>query len=109
VLLDAPPSQANESWEDVVEVSVVIPERSAVRWCSWACESSGTLSDVTPGIHRVRVSARGRDEAAADEFSEVPLDAYLIELWQASPEPDRIVRTTSEDAKYWHREWGSRR
>jgi hypothetical protein len=101
-------SQEDVSWEDVVEVSVIIPDGSSPRWSSWAGEDGGALLDLIPGSYRVRVSARGRDQAAEDEFSDEPLDAYLIELWPAALEPDHIVRTTSANAAYWHQEWGSR-
>lgn len=96
------------AWEDVVEVSTVVPDGAAPAWTTWAGEDRGDL-DLPPGSYRVRVSARGRDDGAADEFAEGPVDFYLVEFWPAPAAPDAVVRTTSENAAYWHAEVGSRR
>lgn len=104
----APPLQSDE-YADVVEVSTVVPPGATTRWVSWAGETGGSLSGLGPGSYRVRVSARGRDDGAADEFAEGIVDDYVVELWPADPAPDEIVRTGSESAAYWHREWGGRR
>lgn len=61
------------------------------------------------GSYRVRVSAKGRDQGAADEFADEIVDFYLVEFWPSTPHPDEIVRTTSENAAYWHRAVGARR
>lgn len=92
----------NPHWEDVVEVSTTIPSEARVRWMSWAGESSGDLPGLAPGDCRVRVSARGRDQAAADEFADEALDSYLVQLWPALSAAEAVVRTTSADAQYWH-------
>lgn len=94
---DAPPP-SEVSWEDVVEVSVVLPSAGRVRWQTWAGESTGELPALSPGPHRLRVSARDRDRAASDD----ELDTYLVEIWPASWQPDAILRTTSANARYWH-------
>jgi hypothetical protein len=107
-LLDSPPTEPNDSWEYVVEVPVLIPEQSHVQITSWAAESTWDL-EVPGASYRLRVSARGRDVGAADEFAEGVVDHYLLELWPAPPQPDAIVRIGSDDARYWHAEWGSRR
>jgi hypothetical protein len=108
VLLKAEPGDAAEHWEDVVEVSLVIPVGREVRWMSWAGETSGRL-DMPAGSYRLRVSARGRDVGAADELADDVVDHYLLELWSASPEEDRILRVGTDNARYWHAEWGGRR
>src|SRR4051794_16882908 len=104
---EGPPAD-DPAWEDVVEVSATVPPGSEVSWSSWAGESGGPL-DVPPGHYRLRVSARGRDAGAEDEFAEDVVDEYLIELWPAPPTDDVIVRTGSENAAYWHQTWGGRR
>lgn len=86
----------------------MIPTQSHAQITSWAAESTWDL-EVPAASYRLRVSARGRDAGAADEFAEGVLDHYLLELWPAPPQPDAIVRTGSDDARYWHAEWGSRR
>jgi hypothetical protein len=97
------------AWEDVVEVSVAIPPDAEPFWSSWAGEDGGPL-DLPPGSYRVRVSACGRDAARGEgEFAEGVVDRYLLEFWSAPIQPDTIIRSTSEDAAYWHRSWGGRR
>lgn len=76
-LLTAEPADPGEQWEDVVEVSLVIPPGREVRWMSWAGLSSGQL-EVPAGSYRLRVSARGRDVGAAEEFADGVVDHYLL-------------------------------
>jgi hypothetical protein len=109
VLVDGAPSLPLPSFEDVVEVSVMIPDGATVAWWSWGGEKSGTVPGLEPGTYRMRVSAHGRDAGRQDEFAEEVVDEYLLELWPSSPAPDAILRIGSEDAKYWHREVGGRR
>lgn len=109
VLMDAPPVDDEASWEDVVEVSFIFPEGQEMRWITWAGESWGALGTIPPGSYRLRVSAKGRDQGHADEFSEHPVDAYLLQMWPAHPQPDTVLRTGSEDGRYWHGEVGGRR
>ena len=108
VMLDAPPAN-NPSYQDVVEVSIVIPPGAVVGWTSWAGESSGSLPDLVPGAYRLRVDARDRDAGRDGEFADGPVDAYLLQLWPAPIEPDAILRVGSQDAAYWHHEVGNRR
>lgn len=109
VLHHAEPPPPPSEWEDVVEVSVQIPDGAEVRWVSWAAESSGEIDGLSGGSYRARISARGRDSAAANEFADTVLDHYRVELWPAPPADDEIVRVGSENATYWHREVGGRR
>ena len=103
--LAGPPPLPDPMWEDVVEVSAELPDGEAVQWQTWAGETSGELLRLLPGPHRVRVSARGRDEAAIEDGE----DRYLIEIWSALMRPDAVLRTTSKDARYWHEAYGGRR
>ena len=61
--------ETDESFQDIVEVSLTVPPHAEVQWMSWAAETSGTL-DLPDGSYRLRVSARDRDEGAAGEFSD---------------------------------------
>jgi hypothetical protein len=108
VVLEAKPRD-DAPWEDVVEVSFVLPEGHQMRWSSWAGESGGVLADIPPGSYRLRASAKGRDRGREGEFSDHSVDSYLLQMWPALPQPDAVLRTGSEDAKYWHREVGHRR
>ncbi len=109
VLLDAEPPLPAAHHEDVVEVPLMVPDGSDVRWESWAGETSGCLGDLTPGTYRMRVSAHGRDAGRDDEFAEGVVDEYLLQLWPRDGKADQILRVGSEDARYWHREIGGRR
>lgn len=109
VALDGPPAGDGPPWADVVEVSLQIPVGSQVSWWTWAGGSGGPLPPVAPGSYRLRFSSKGRDEGHAGEFSSEMVDAYLIQVWPAPPGPDAILSSVSDDAKYWHREVGSRR
>ena len=107
VLLTEPPEGPGECWEDVVEVSLDVPPGSAVRWSNWDSTAMGSL-DLPSGSYRMRVSALGRDVGAADEFADGVVDRYLLELWPAEPREDAILRVGTDNARYWHREWGAR-
>lgn len=107
VLLDAAPESDDEQWEDVVEVSIAIPEGDEMVWSTWAGENTGPI-DIPPGSYRLRVSAKGRDEGHLGEFAEGTVDEYLLQLWPAPWQPDAILRIGSESAKYWPQEVGSR-
>jgi hypothetical protein len=109
VLPDRAPVNPEQSWEDVVEVSIDVPTGSEIRWASWAGESGCELDGIAPGSYRLRVSARGRDAGGRGEFADGPVDADLLQLWPAPSRPDAILRVGSQDAEYRHREWGSRR
>jgi hypothetical protein len=103
---DAP--TLDSDYEDIVEVSITVPIGTQPTWSTWAGEESGPLS-LPPGSYRVRTSARGRDAGRDGEFADGAVDFYLLEVWPAPVRPDSIIRSTSADAEYWHREVGSRR
>ena len=106
---DTEPSLPPDRYEDVVAVSVTIPDGSTVSWASWAGETSGDIDDLGPGSYRMRVAAHGRDAGRDGEFEDDVVDDYLLQLWPAAPVTDEILRVGSKDAEYWHREVGSRR
>jgi hypothetical protein len=102
VQLDAAPPFPEQEFDDVVEVSVDAPDGAAVRWVSWAGETSGSLAGIPTGTLRLRASARGRDTGRDGEFADGVVDEYLLELWPATHAEDAIPRIGSEDARYWH-------
>lgn len=109
IVLESEPAPADvDSWEDIVEVSIAIPSDAAVVWSAWAGDDGGDL-DLPSGTYRVRVSAFGRDAGREGESADGAVDHYLLELWPAPVRPDAIIKSTSADADYWHREVGSRR
>ncbi len=109
ILLDSAPALHSAEYEDVVEVSTLIPADPTCRWQTWAGETSGPLLGLTSGSYRLRVSSHGRDAGAEGEFAEGLVDSYLIEIWPAEPEPEQIIRSGTEIARYWHHQWGGRR
>ena len=108
IVLEASEPRAGADWEDVAEVSFDLPLGRPMRWSTWAGESGGPLP-VPPGQYRLRVSAAGRDAGAQGEFADEVVDRYLVELWPGSAAPDAVLHVGSDDARYWHRTWGSRR
>jgi hypothetical protein len=108
VLLEDAPSPDPEAWEDIVEVSVVVPPNAEPVWNTRGGEHCGPL-DLPAGSYRVRTSARGRDAGQQGDFADGVVDRYLLEFWPAPEQPDAIVQSTSDDAAYWHGEVGSRR
>ncbi len=92
------------AWEDVVEVSFhPVSEHSFLT--QWAGEASWEL-DLQEGTdYRVRYCAQGMDQAREQDVrldDEPLLDRYLLQFWPAPPEPDRIVRQSSQVAAYDH-------
>lgn len=108
VICDVAPPLPEGEWEDVVEVSTTVPDGADVRWWAWAAEDGGPLT-IPPGTYRLRVSAMGRDAGEDSEFVDGIVDTYLLQLWIAPSAPDEIIRSTSANASYWHRETGGRR
>lgn len=95
----------NAGWEDVVEVSftaitseVVLQEWNGYRY----------PLDLPLGQYRVRYAATGMDRGRdLDALVEGPtVDTYLLQFWPAPPEPDRVVRETSQTARMWNRNRG---
>jgi len=109
VLWDSQPALDAPQWEDIVEVSIEVPEGHQATWSTWAGTDTGPLSIPPGSYYRVRVCARGRDEGQAGELEEGTVDDYLVQLWPAPWQPDAILQVRSHDANYWHQEVGSRR
>ncbi|PSL57186.1 hypothetical protein B0I31_102164 [Saccharothrix carnea] len=102
-LHDRPPPVGDE-WEEVVEVS--FRPAGPVALVGWAGEESWPLGDLAEVDYRVRYCAVGMDEGHQmddREDDEPTTERYLLQFWPAPPEPDRVVRQTSEHAAYSHR------
>jgi len=101
-LHEAPP-RLDEDWEDVVEVSfrAATAEVALLDW-----DGAGHPLDLEPTDYRVRYCVSGMDEAREQDTrleDEPALDRYLLQFWPAPPGPDRVVKQTSEAAKFEHR------
>lgn len=101
LLEDAEPS-VDDSWDEIVEVSLQVSGRE-VALVEWANDNPIPLA-VMAGPYRVRYSALNMDEAAEADTHEGPrpIDTYLIVLWPAALAPDRVIKQSSEVARYWH-------
>ena len=104
-LHDDKPELDTDAWEDVVEVSTIVPEGTAPTWQTFAGRRVGPL-DLDPGPYRLRVSARGRDETRpgllTDESVQEVVDFYLIDAWASPVAPDAVLQTVSYNAAGRH-------
>ena len=104
--------ELSDDLEDVVEVSFGASAEGTSVY-PWA--DAGVRLELPPGTYRVRYCATGMDPDDNDaETDEVdggpPLDNYLMQFWpDEGPRPDRILRTTSSRAAYWHQTHGRSR
>lgn len=95
---DEPPLDGE--WEDVVDASLDVDSTDATLA---SFDTSFPLTLPATGPHRVRYSATGFDAGHAIDHADPGPDRYLLQLWPAPAEPDRIVRQTAANAAYWHR------
>ncbi|MGW4848784.1 hypothetical protein [Nocardia brasiliensis] len=97
------------AWEEVVEVSFYpLSEQSFLM--QWAGEDAWELALKEGLDYRVRYCAQGMDPARERDVrldDEPLLDRYLLQFWPAPPEPDHIVRQTSQSAARAH-DWARR-
>lgn len=96
---EAEPAIADE-WEDVVEASLDVAATSAHLT---SFQDAFPLALPATGPHRARFHATGFDAGSEADTAGPGPDRYLLQLWPAALEPDRIVRETSSGAAYWHR------
>ncbi|TCC16213.1 hypothetical protein [Kribbella speibonae] len=96
---DAPP--IDDSWEEIVEASF----RPLGETFLTGFDSGYWPLELELVDYRARYCGWGMDaghQAAPPEDGEPPVDRYLLQLWPAPPEPDRVIRQTSAQAAYWH-------
>lgn len=99
---DGPPP-LDGTWEDVVEVSFRPDGDTSL--VTWGGEGAWPLDLADDTDHRVRYCGTRMDEARAVDCrtdDEPQVDRYLLQFWPAPAEPDRILRSSSEIASYWH-------
>jgi hypothetical protein len=95
----APPPLDLDTWQEVVEVSFTSTTGQVwlVEWAGPARTDLGNLTPAGPGSYRLRVHARGRDQAAAIPVPpEQPLEDHLIVSWPAAPSPERVYKHTDQ-------------
>lgn len=100
-LHDEPPP-VDDSWQEVVEASFRPMGETGL--LGWGGQAYWPL-DLAEASYRARYCATGMDEARELDTrmkDDPEADHYLLQFWPAPPEPDRVVRQTSEIAAYWH-------
>lgn len=101
-LHDTPPAP-DDSWEDVVEVSLA---PAAEQYGLASFDENHAIGPLPATSLRARWHARGMDTAHQEDTSdgETELDRYLLQLWPAPVAPDVVVAQGSDQAAYWHGE-----
>lgn len=98
--------ELDDSWEDIVEVSL-LPDRAPIRVVGWTRATHNgqelALDEIPPlsqshGWHRVRISVSGRDTRPDGIVSE-PVEKYLFQSWPAPLQPSREIWATSQAAR----------
>jgi hypothetical protein len=94
---------ADDAWQEVVEVSFV-PTTAAAALTAWAGQGNPIPLGLEVAPYRVRMCASGMDEARQQDtlLEGEPIDKYLLVFWKAEPEPDRVVKQTSQVAESSH-------
>jgi Family of unknown function (DUF6461) len=90
VLTEPPPAVEDDGWEEIVEVSWTAAEGFASLVGPGRHHDPGwrRLTPPWPGDYRIRVHARGRDEADAH------FERYLLTVWSAPAAPDVVHKRT---------------
>lgn len=110
---EAPPLEL-EGWDDVVEVSQRSDiERSATGEIAVAplfdgpVEGLPTLTLPDGSSIRIRVHARGRDEAAKHWGVEEPIEEHLLQMWPAPEDDDVCHRLSDKYGEISRRQWSA--
>ncbi len=121
-VLDAAPP-IDDAWEEIVEVSFTVAEEDEeleyddieiiereIALVEWAGERSYPIP-LGPGSSRARYCARGMEfgsqfaeyfeQGVIKDVDEI-VDFYALSFWPAIFAEDRIIKQTSEIARYWH-------
>lgn len=88
-----------DRWDEAVEFGVRVLEHGLI-----VCELMGgnlqgvPLLATTPGLYRVRVQARNRDQAARtnDFFDEPSPEQHAVLVWPAPPAPVEVLKTSDQ-------------
>jgi hypothetical protein len=86
-----------EQWEEVVEVSISTQAGQVLveEWGSPTREDLGNLVSAGPGSYRLRMHARGRDQADATvPLPEEPIEEHLLITWPAPTTDETILKQT---------------
>jgi hypothetical protein len=94
---DPPPHTDLEQWEEVVEVSITTQAGQVLveEWGGPTRDDLGSLVSAGPGSYRLRMHARGRDQAHTDVVAPGdPIEEHLLITWPAPATDETIVKQT---------------
>ena len=99
-ILDARPEASSPGWEDIHEVSLMLPEGRVFfnAPTGWEMKDIGIITGNDRGSYRARLHATGRD-TAFDLVVESPVERHLVQLWKEPPSPMAVLSSESEDGK----------
>lgn len=99
-VLDARPDATSPEWEDIHELSLMIPEGQVYfdRPESFERKDVGAIVGDEKGSYRARLHASGRD-AAYDGVVESPAERHLVQFWKEPPSPVSVLSSRSQVGK----------
>jgi hypothetical protein len=99
-VLGARPEASSPGWEDIHEVSLMLPGGRAFfsEPTGWEMKDIGTITGNDGGSYRARLHATGRD-TAFDLVVESPLERHLVQLWKEPPSPAPVLSSKSFQGK----------
>ncbi|BCM71182.1 hypothetical protein EASAB2608_06516 [Streptomyces sp. EAS-AB2608] len=91
-----PPPDAGE-WEEIAEISLHSPTGTlqVTPLMTDLDEDLPDLAAAGPGTYRLRVHARGRDQAV-DLAPDTITEHYLLQCWPQPPAPAQLLRATDD-------------
>ncbi|CUW33345.1 hypothetical protein [Streptomyces reticuli] len=91
-----PPPDAGE-WEEIAEISLHSPTGTlqVTPLMTDLDEDLPNLAAAGPGTYRLRVHARGRDQAV-DLAPDTITEHYLLQCWPQPPTPAQLLRATDD-------------
>ncbi|MGO4102590.1 hypothetical protein AB4Y63_01420 [Leifsonia sp. YAF41] len=100
-VLDArPETTAPPGWEDIHELSLMLPEGRASfsDLASFERKDVGTIRGEEKGSYRARLHANGRD-AAFDAVVESLFERHLVQFWKEPPSPVSVLSSVSKQGR----------
>ncbi len=99
-VLDGEPLTVASGWEDIVEVSLVLPQGLAYfnEPSGSDVREVGSVAGEDAGGYRVRLHAEGRD-ADFDAVVDSSAERHLVQFWQAPPSAVEILALGSAAGK----------
>jgi hypothetical protein len=99
---DSAPEIDNEA-DEIVEASFIVPP-SGLNLEAWGEEVKIKLG-ISQGSYKLRYSVKNFGLAEdTGQYEEGNIEFYHIDIWPAPISQDKILKNTSEGAKYWHEE-----